>query len=250
MLHDPNGGGRAVAWSEDRFEVGNRSADASCDHAKGVAGSRLGRPEDDGNARAVETMFDKTAGDDEGAEVVVWALGEAEDAVGAATRRTAELAAGVDEKAVGDADAEVPLVGRVGFGEQLLGREQSGVPVVGEEIEGVFGELVGGSEVVLDEKRAGGLDGPRRGKGDAGGLRGEGGRDGLAVEFDAEVLAAEGGGELDVEEIERGVAAVFQVIGGAEVEGLRGRGKEADFDFFFFDLVAGRERSVAGGEGE
>jgi len=244
-----------VARSEDRFEVGNRSADASCDHAKGVAGSRLGRPEDDGNARAVETMFDKTAGDDEGAEVVVWALGEAEDAVGAATRRAAELAAGVDEKAVGDADAEVPLVGRVGAGEEMLRREKSGIPVVGEEIEGVLGELVGGSEVVLDDERATGFDRPGRVEMDAGradifaaGLR----SDGVAVHLDGEVAAVEigFGGEDSFEEIEWGVADVFQVIGGADVESLSRGGDEADFDFFFLDLVAGRERGVAGGEGE
>jgi len=215
----------------------------------------LGRPKNNWDPGFCESLFDEAAGDDEGAEVVVGALGEAKDAVGAATRRAAELAAGVDEKAVGDADAEVPFVGRVGAGEEMLRREKSGIPVVGEEIEGVLGELVGGSEVVLDDERATGFDRPGRverdaGRADifAGGLR----SDGVAVHLDGEVAAVEigFGGEDSFEEIEWGVADVFQVIGGAEVEGLRGGGDEADFDFFFFDLVAEGERGVAGGEGE
>src|SRR3989304_2906171 len=112
-------------------------------------------------------MFEVAAGEEKGGEGVVGALGEAKDAPGAATRRAAELAAGVDEKAVGDADAEVPFVGRVGAGEEMLRREKSGIPVVGVEIEGVFGELIGGSEVVLDDERATGFDRPGRVERDA-----------------------------------------------------------------------------------
>jgi hypothetical protein len=158
----------------------------------------------------------------------------------------------VDEKSLGNADAEIPFVGRVGAGEEMLGREKSGIPVVGEEIEGVFGELVGWSEVVFDDQRTSGLDRPGGGEEDAGDVGGEGGRDRVAVECDAEVLEAEGGvgREVGVEGVERGAADVFQAIGGAEVEGLRRGGEEADFKFLSFDLVAGGDGGVASSEGE
>ena len=214
----------------------------------------MGRPKNNWDPGFCESLFDEAAGDDERAEVA-GALGEAEDAVRAATRGAARLATGVDEEAVGDADAEVPFVGRVGAGEEMLRREKSGIPVVGVEIEGVLGELIGGSEVVLDDERATGIDRPGRVERDAGGagiFAGGLRSDGVAVHLDGEVAAVEigFGGEDSFEGIERGVADVFQVIGGAEVKSLSRGGDEVDFDFLFFDLVAGGDGGVAGGEGE
>jgi len=200
-----------LARAEDRFEEGNRTTDASGDGAKVIAGNRLTRPEDDGEAKGSETMFEETAGEEEGAEVVGGSLGETVDALGTAVGGASRVAAGVDKETVGDADAEVPLVGRVGAGEELVGREKSGVPIVGAKIEGLFGELVGRSEVEFDDERTSGLDGPGRGEGDAGGVGGKGGGNGLAVKGDEEVATVERrfGREFGVEGIEWGAADVL-----------------------------------------